>query len=266
MQIKALEQQVGRPLFRRSATGAVPTAAGRELAQAVARHVDALEAAMAPVGADEATGITGSVHIGGPEEFLTARILPALQSSLERGTRLRMYLGVDAPVLERLRSSELDMAILTADARSRGVETLPLCYERLELVAAPHVAAEIGPVPCTPEGASRLDGTAVAAYDEDLPLVRVYWQAVFGRPAHLRAAFIANSLQASLQFALRGHGITVLPTHTVAESLTSGQLIRVAEPPSPPRSRLYLAWRSGTLRNPVTAAAHEQIVAAAERW
>lgn len=265
MQIRALETQVGKPLFRRAARGVIPTAAGRELAQTVGAHIDALEGALDQSGAgSEAVG--ESVHLGGPEEFLGVRVFPELVPMMAEGMRVRMYFGVDAPIFERLIAGELDLAILTRDQRRRGIETMPLCYEYLDLVGTPAWARLLGSIPEGPEGAEQLADLPIAAYDEDLPLVSEYWQHVFQRPAKLRAAFVANSLRATLQFALRGTGITVLPAHTTADARGRDELVRLIEPQSPPRSRLYLAWRSGSLRRASLARVQERIALAAREW
>lgn len=266
MHIRSLETQVGKPLFRRAARGVTPTAAGRELAQAVGAHIDALEGALEGGRGGNPDGVGDSVHVGGPEEFLGVRVFPELVPMMADGLRIRMYFGVDAPVLERLAAGELDLAVLTRDARRRGVETQPLCFEYLDLVGAPSWRDRLGRITEGPAGATALADVPVSAYDEDLPLVREYWQSVFERPAPARALLVANSLRASLQFAVRGTGITVLPAHTSADARARGELVRLLEPASPPRTRLFLAWRSGTLRRASIGRVYERILRAARDW
>jgi DNA-binding transcriptional LysR family regulator len=263
--IRGLETQVGKPLFLRAARGVTPTAAGRELAQAVGAHLDVLEGVLDTSGA-QSIGVGESVHIGGPEEFLGVRVLPELVPMMGDGLRVRMFFDTDTPIFDRLIAGELDLAILTRDANRRGIETQPLCLEYLDLVGTPDWHARIGAIPEGPTGAVKLAAVPVAAYEEDLPLVREYWQTVFGRSPRIRAALVANSLRASLQFALRGAGITVLPAHTTAQARESGELVRLIQPASPPSSRLYLAWRSGSLRRASLGRVHARIAAAAAAW
>lgn len=264
--IRALETQVGKQLFRRAARGVTPTAAGRELAQAVGAHLDALEGALDSTGSGAADSVGESVHLGGPEEFLEVRVFPELVPMMADGLRVRMYFGVDTPVLDQLVNGELDLAILTMDANRRGIETQPLCFEYLDLVGTPDWQRRLGTIPEGPAGAALLADTPIAAYDEDLPLIRLFWQTVFDSPAQLRASLVANSLRASLKFALEGAGITVLPAHTSAGARESGRLVRLLQPTSPPRSRLFLAWRSGALRRTSLARVHARIVRAARAW
>jgi DNA-binding transcriptional LysR family regulator len=265
LHIRALETQVGKPLFHRASRGVTPTAAGRELAQAVGGHIDALEGVLDASGSQPG-GVGESVHIGGPEEFLGVRVLPELFPMMADGLRVRMYFDTDAPVFDRLIAGELDLAVLTRDTSRRGIETAPLCLEYLDLVGTPQWQRRLGPLPEGEAGAAALAAVPIASYDEDLPLLREYWQTVFGKPARLRAAFVANSLRASLQFALRGAGITVLPAHTSAEARADGRLVRLIQPQSPPSSRLYLAWRSGSLRRSSLGRVHGRIMAAASEW
>lgn len=88
MHIRSLETQLGKPLFRRASRGVTPTAAGRELAQAVGSHIDALEGALeGTAGAED--GVGDSVHLGGPEEFLGVRVFPELVPMMGDGLRVR---------------------------------------------------------------------------------------------------------------------------------------------------------------------------------
>lgn len=264
MQMRSLEQRIGKPLFRRAARGALPTAAGHELAHAVSIHVDALEGV---IGGDGPTSIVGdTVHLGGPEEFLASSVFPELAPMMADGLRVRMFFGTDTPVVDRLVAGELDIAILTVDTRHRGIETQPLCFEYFDLVGTRRWAERLGEIPEGPEGAAVLADAPVAAHDEDLPLVRIYWQTVFETPPRLQAVLIANSLRSSLQFAMGGLGVTVLPSHTTAEAVERGDLVRLLTPTSPPRGQLYLAWRSGTLRRPSLAWVHGRIAHAARTW
>jgi DNA-binding transcriptional LysR family regulator len=185
---------------------------------------------------------------------------------MEDGLRVRMYFGTDAPVLDRLSAGELDLAVLTVDTRRAGIETQPLCFEYLDLVGTPAWRDRLGEIPEGPEGAEAMSGVPVAAHDEDLPLIRIYWQTVFRSPPHLHAVLVANSLRATLQFASRGVGVTVLPAHTIASDVERGELVRLLTPTSPTRSRLYLAWRAGSLRRRSLAWVHGRIAHAAREW
>jgi DNA-binding transcriptional LysR family regulator len=265
LHIKSLESQLGKRLFRRAARGVTPTAAGRELAQAVGPHLDALEGVVDHVqGGSDAVG--ESLYIGGPEEFLSMRVLPELVDFMDDGMRVRMHFDVNQPIMDRLTAGELDLAVFTADLRQRGVETQPFGYELLELVAAPIWRDWLGEVQEGSAGAARLTDIPIATYDEDLPLVQLYWQSVFNTRAQMRASLVANSLRAALMFARNGAGITVLPSHTCSEAIAHGDIVPLLTPHEPPRSRLFLAWRSGALRRSSLARVHEHLTRVSQAW
>lgn len=101
-QIRALERQLGRPLFLRYARGVTPTTIGDELAHKAAPHLDALtEITEADLDRDS---VTRTLHLARPPEFLAARALPALTPADRPGPvhprRLRLRGGAaDRPVL-----------------------------------------------------------------------------------------------------------------------------------------------------------------------
>ena len=133
----------------------------------------------------------------------------------------------------------------------------------LDLVGTPEWRERLGPIEQGEAGAAALADVPVAAHDEELPLIRIYWLTVFHSPPHLQALLVANSLRATLQFARRGIGVTVLPSHTTSDAVERGELVRLLTPTAPVRSRLYLAWRAGSLRRVALARAHERIARAA---
>src|SRR5580658_7038987 len=66
MQLRRLEEQAGRPLFRRSGRGLVPTEAGDTLLAYARRIVDLHDEAAASVGA---AAMSASVRMGLPQDL-----------------------------------------------------------------------------------------------------------------------------------------------------------------------------------------------------
>lgn len=265
-QLQALETVAGRRLFRRLPRGVEPTPAGRELAEQVGSHLDAVEEAWgqwmgrmsSSTGAEALRG--GSVYLGGPSEFITERILPALAPLIVAGVRVRVTVGDDARVLAAIGARELDLAVLTHPLDQRGMTVEPLAREEFVLVGAPDVAAELGDLGRGGRRAARqLERIPLLAYAEELPLVRPFWQEVFGVEPDVLAAVVADSLPALAALAERGLGVTVLPRHVCEEQLATGRLVQLIQPREPPSSELYLAWGSGSRRSPAVAAAFERI-------
>lgn len=264
-QLQALEAAAGRRLFRRLPRGVEPTPAGRELAEQVGSHLDAVEEAwgqwlgrMRREGDNPMRG--ASVYLGGPSEFVAGRVLPALAPLVVSGVRIRVTVGDDAQVIAAIDARELDLAILTAPLDRTGLSVEPLAREEYVLVGAPDVAVELGSLPRAGRRAARqLEQLPLLAYAEELPLVRMYWQQVFDTEPEVLAAVVADSLPALAALAERGIGITVLPRHVCEEQLATGRLVRLHEPKVPPAADLWLAWNSGSRRTLAVAAAHERI-------
>ena len=74
-QLRALETQIGRDLFTRTSRGIIPTAAGNELARSSGPHIDALELLGERA---QISDYEGTVHLGGPIEFLACTSSVAL--------------------------------------------------------------------------------------------------------------------------------------------------------------------------------------------
>lgn len=264
LQVRALEAQIGKQLFRRAPRGVEPTEAGLQLARAVAAHVDAIDEVLGTTGATSIVG--GTVFLGGPSEFVAERIVPALSSLIAEGLQLRMYFDVDTPIFERLKRGELDLAVTTQLYQRRGFESEPLTSERLVLVGSPETVERIGELPATRASIKAITAEPIVAYSEELPLVTEYWQALFKRSPTAQAIVVANSLRAMVALVIAGAGITVLPSHVCEKELAAGDLVPVISPRRPPSNPLFLTWRSGALRSAHLARVHSHLLAASSAW
>src|SRR4051812_27222402 len=86
-QLAKLEQELGVQLFVRSRSGVTPTAFADDLAARIGPHLDQLTAELTTRPAP-----TGVVRLGGPAEFMAARVLPTLAPLTTRGLRLHISL------------------------------------------------------------------------------------------------------------------------------------------------------------------------------
>ena len=248
-QIKALETRLGYRLFERLPRGVAPTPAAHELARLIAPHLDALEATME--GARQGPGrLGGTVRLGGPAEFLAERVVPALGGLPEKQVRLEVRFGLADELLDALAGGELDLVVSTRPVRRTGLESEPLFTERFLLVAGPAWAARLSREAIEANGASALEGVPLVSYGPELPILRRYWRVVFGVRLEHRAAVVAPDLRAVREAVAAGAGISVLPQYLCDDAVARGRLVVLHRPASPPENTLYLAWRSGTGREP----------------
>ncbi|PJE99451.1 LysR family transcriptional regulator [Streptomyces carminius] len=268
-QIRALEQQVGRPLFLRGARGVTPTGFGDELAHRVAPHLDALQEITRDGPDGSAAG--RALHLTGPPEFVSRRVMPALVPLVRRGLTVRASFGDDEESLRALAAGLHDLAVVASRPRGSPPSPLtatPLCDEEDVLVAAPRWAARTGgPAVVRARGAAALEGVPALCVHESLPLLTHYWTTVFGEsPAPRSGTVVVPDPRAVLECVVAGAGLAVLPRRLCQDALESGQLTALLDPPVPPLRTYFLAVRAGTLTRPHLARAHEWLLRAATGW
>lgn len=249
-QVKTLESTLDRPLFHRHARGVTATAAADELAGRLAAPLDALSRALG----EDAPGAPADrvVHLGGPAELTSTRVIPALAGL---SITLRYTLGLAEDLLARLAAGELDAVVATVRPRRRGLRVEPLCDEEFVLVAAPRRVV-------SPDAGS-LAHVPLVAYSEDMPIVRRYWRHVFGVAPSGPAAVVVPDLRGVLAAVVAGAGVSVLPRYLCAGELADGSLVQLLDPPEPPINTLYLAARAG---GAPLVEVRETLVAAARDW
>jgi DNA-binding transcriptional LysR family regulator len=264
-QIRTLERQLGRPLFLRTARGVVPTSVGEELAHKAAPHLDAL-LEITEAGLDESSA-NRTLHLAGPPEFTTLRVLPALAPLISQGLAVRCAFGSAEESFEGLAAGHHDLAVTTARPRGRLLVAAPLCDEEHVLVAAPRWAARLGgPAVLQVKGVTALEGLPVVEVHESLPLITRYWSAVFDTPPITAGTVIAPDLRAVLTCVVEGVGLGVLPRYLCMDALDAGEVVALLNPPVPPLRTYFLVTRTGALALPHIVRAHEWLLRAAVDW
>ncbi|MFE9842240.1 LysR family transcriptional regulator [Streptomyces goshikiensis] len=267
-QIRTLERQLGRPLFHRRARGVTPTAVGDELAHKAAPHLDAL--LRITETEREAAGAPRTLHIAGPPEFLSLRVLPALAPLVGQGHTLRTVLRAGSEeLLDALAAGHHDLIVTTARPRRALFTAAALCDEEHVLVAAPYWAALVDPDRLRESGPTALDGIPLVEVHESLPLVTRYWSAVFDTRPDTRpdtATVIAPDLRAVLECVRGGAGLAVLPRYLCRDALARGEVIALLEPSVPPLRTWFLVARAGSLALSHVSRAHDRLLRAAAHW
>ncbi|WP_156935358.1 LysR family transcriptional regulator [Pseudonocardia spinosispora] len=260
-QLRALEKQLDQQLFQRLPRGVAPTPVADELAAKVGPHIDAL-AKVAERGAT-AGEFARPVHLAGPAELITARVMPALASLVASGLQLRVTTGLADELLSGLVAGRFDLVLSTVRPRGRTVHATPLTDEEFVLVAAPSWARRLD---VAERGPSQLADVPLLAYAEDLPLLRRYWRTVFESRLTRMAALVLPDLRGVLAAAVAGAGVTVLPRYLCADELRSGALVPLLEPAVPPINTLFLATRTAPASDPHLATIHNHLVHEARTW
>jgi len=259
-QIHSLEQQLDRQLFERLPRGVAPTAVADDLAARIAAPMDQL----ATVADRDTSGVTETVHLGGPAELLSVRVLPALAPLVAQGLRLRVTSGLADDLLEGLRAGRFDLVLSAVRPRGRTVLATPLMDEEFVLVSTPSWAAGIGPL--TSDDPRPLQAVPLVTYAEDMPIARRYWRHVFRSRLALPPALVMADLRGVLAAVAAGAGFTVLPRYLCADELRTGALVPLLEPEDPPFNTGFLAQRTGSVLGHDAARVRDALLDAARAW
>ncbi|WP_369166832.1 LysR family transcriptional regulator [Streptomyces sp. R28] len=259
-QIRTLERQLDRELFQRLARGVTPAPYADQLASRIVEPLDALATVTRPGGSLDVHQ-PEPVHLAGPAELLTHRVMPALAPLVDKGVRLRITPGLTEPLLEELRAGRYDLVLSTYRPRGRTLTSIPMTDEEFVLVAAPAWAERVGgPARTAADGPAALHGVPLVAYAEDVPIVRRYWRHVFGRRLVRHPAVTMPDLNAVKAAVAGGTGFSVLPRYLCAAELASGTLVLLHDPDDPPINTGFLVQRPGSSGNPHVALVRDHLL------
>ncbi|WP_394841381.1 LysR family transcriptional regulator [Pendulispora brunnea] len=251
-QIKALETQLGMPLFERVGRNARLTPSGAELVAVVRHQLALLDDAVAAF-VEDGESVRGRVRIGGPAPFSAMWLRPRLVKLLKAhpGLRLDVNYGVTSVITKQLLAGDIDFGIIVQDPAESSIESRVVFVEQFVPVASPGYVRKHG----MPENAAEFRQRPMIIFDNDMAMLAPWWRAAFGRREPMPANVVCSvtSLEDMRQLALQGLGIAVLPDYFTARDLAAGHLVQVCKHVHPERCKrearnpMYLCWRKGTV-------------------
>ncbi|MCS6933489.1 MAG: LysR family transcriptional regulator [Acetobacteraceae bacterium] len=239
LQIKRLEELLGRPLIARSSRHVALTAAGEILLPAARAAIAALDQAAGRLAGGE---IGGELRFGSPEDFATA-YLPAILArfvAAHPGVVLRTNCELTRPLIEGLSRGAYDLVVIKqapgqAVAGAREIRRETLVWAEAEGWGRPRAAPldlVLSPEPCV------YRERAIAALDA----AGIPWRVVYTSPSLAGAAAAVRA----------GLGITVLPRRILPAGL-----VPAADPALPPLADTAICL----LLRPGAPAAAEELAA-----
>ncbi|MFT3821662.1 MAG: LysR substrate-binding domain-containing protein [Rubrivivax sp.] len=145
-QIATLEKHFNQRLLLRSNAGVKPTAAGQELYRHATLILQQLEQAERDV-AGRGSGLSGEVSVG-LATYSTTSILstPLLKAVREKYPEVQLFINDNFGLVlsEMVMSGRMDMALIYAPGRIKGVALQPLLVEQLFLIAPPGTVLPAG--------------------------------------------------------------------------------------------------------------------------
>jgi DNA-binding transcriptional LysR family regulator len=215
MRIKALEDELGRPLFKRGKAGTELTQAGLQFRRYAATLVRVWEQARHEVALPP--GYRAALTVGGQFSLwdrLLLRWIPWMRAEMPN-VALRVEVGLSDGLMRQLAEGLIDLAVMYSPQSRPGFVTLRLLEEHLVLVST------------TPRDITQWDQTYVF----------VDWGPEY-RAAHSQAfpdqptQAVSVSLGAlGLQHILANGGFGYFPMRVVRPYLQAGTLFRIANAP-----------------------------------
>jgi DNA-binding transcriptional LysR family regulator len=135
LQIRSLEQRLGRQLLDRSGRRVEPTEAGRRLYASAQRVLAAEEHLLEELDADEEGAITGTLELGastGPGGTVVPLLLCEFQEQ-HPDVGVRLTVSDTQTVVDRVAGRELELGIVGAGRRHRGVAFEPFFRDEVVL-------------------------------------------------------------------------------------------------------------------------------------
>ncbi len=135
LQIRSLEQRLGRQLLDRSGRRVEPTEAGRRLYASAQRVLAAEEHLLEELDADDEGVITGTLELGastGPGGTVVPLLLCEFQEQYP-DVRVRLTVSDTQTVVDRVAERELELGIVGAGRRHRGVAFEPFFRDEVVL-------------------------------------------------------------------------------------------------------------------------------------
>lgn len=243
--ISILEQQLGKPLFKRVDNGGKSyksTKVAKDLAKELSSHIDKIEEIFSLVRgrSDE---LKGTVHIGGLSEFVETHLTDTTTTlMLEDIHFVIQYEGSDQ-WSDALEEQATDISILPIPITSEMIGYRELFADPLVLVA--HTELCKGDVDI-----SNFIKLPYIAYAPELLSIKHF---IAGLPIDddaLKVAMTTGSFRMIKDLLLKQAGFSIVPQSLVHKEIENEVLEQYVIDSAPIYMRLYLAWNKNSMQKP----------------
>jgi DNA-binding transcriptional LysR family regulator len=245
LQIRSLEQRLGRQLLDRSGRRVEPTEAGRRLYASAQRLLAAEEHMLEELDTDEEGAITGTLELGastGPGGTVVPLLLCEFQEQ-HSDVRVRLTVSDTQTVVDRVAERELELGIVGAGRRHRGVAFEPFFRDEVVLgCALDHRFAG------KTISLDDLKGEKLIVMQEGAGVRQVIEDEL--RKAGMRLRDLDVRLELGLQESVRsavlaGHGVAFISRLAIEADLAAGRIATARVRGLDPVREIFLARASG---------------------
>ena len=245
LQIRSLEQRLGRQLLDRSGRRVEPTEAGRRLYSSAQRLLALEEHLLEELDAEDEGAITGTLEIGastGPGGTVVPLLLCEFQEQFP-DVRVRLTVSDTQTLVDQVAERALELGIVGAGRRHRGVSFEP--FFRDEVVLACPVGHRFAGKTISLD---ELKGEQLIVMQEGAGVRQVIEDEL--RRAGLRLRDLDVKVELGLQESVRsavlaGHGIAFISRLAVDADLQAGRVATVRVEGLDPVREILLARASG---------------------
>src|SRR5439155_4688642 len=252
LQIRSLEQRVGQKLVDRSGRRVEATEAGLQLYQTAKRMLQMEEELLARLADSETGELRGVLRLGaatGPGGSVVPVLLCAFQQA-NPDLSVSLAIHDTQRVIELVADRELELGIVGAQRRHRGVAFEPLFSDEVILVTPPDHRFAGRTV-----SLEELRGEPPILMQEGAGVRQVIEDALRGAGARLRDLDVRLELglqESARSAVLAGYGITFISRAAVEAELEAGTLAAARVEGLEPRRQIVVARAAG--RAPTRAA------------
>jgi DNA-binding transcriptional LysR family regulator len=245
LQIRSLEQRLGRQLLDRSGRRVEPTEAGLRLYASAQRLLAAEEHLLEELDAGDEGAISGTLELGastGPGGTVVPLLLCDFQDA-HPDVRVRLSVSDTQTVVDQVAERELELGIVGAGRRHRGVTFEPFFSDEVVLVCpAGHALAG------KTISLEQLKAEPLIVMQEGAGVRQVIEDELRKAGTRLRDLDVRMELglQESVRSAvLAGHGVTFISRLAIEADLEAGSIATVRVRGLDPVREIFLARASG---------------------
>jgi DNA-binding transcriptional LysR family regulator len=245
LQIRSLEQRLGRQLLDRSGRRVEPTEAGRRLYASAQRVLAAEEHLLEELDADDEGAITGTLELGastGPGGTVVPLLLCQFQEQ-HPDLGVRLTVSDTQSVVDRVAGRELELGIVGAGRRHRGVAFEPFFSDEVVL-ACPADHRFAGKTVSLDD----LKGEKLIVMQDGAGVRQVIEDEL--RKAGMRLRDLDVRLELGLQESVRsavlaGHGIAFISRLAIEADIAAGRIATARVRGLDPVREIFLARATG---------------------
>ncbi len=226
-QVAALETDLGVRLFNRTTRSLALTEAGRGYFDQLVQILADIDTANQSVSQLQAVP-KGVLRINAPMTFSTTHLTPAIPDFLARYPDVEIDISMNDRLVD-LTEEGFDMAVRIGRLRESSLIARKIAPVRISVCASPAYLERYG----TPASPADLADHACLRYTNMSPTDEWSFHHEDGRPWAIqlgRCPLRANNGDALRIAALKGLGITILPTFMVGPDLQAGALASILTP------------------------------------